>query len=152
MSEATDLLLWGIVVHLVCDWLLQNEWMALNKMKRRWHPYARVHWWDRHPAAYVHAGIHTLGLMLVFPWYAALVLGLSHLIIDCRWIVASWSKLIRQTQPNPTSQFDVTLRELQGDGMVRVEQRCFDIGSDVRIWVDQVWHIAALAIAALALS
>jgi hypothetical protein len=33
--SATDLLIWGIVIHLVIDWLAQNEWMAVNKAKRR---------------------------------------------------------------------------------------------------------------------
>lgn len=137
---ATELLTWGIVAHLVCDWLLQNEWMAVNKMKRGKpgplsDPLAleTVPWWHRHPAAYVHAGIHGIGLAFVFGW-VAILLALSHLLIDCRWIVAAWSKLIRQTQPDPT------------------EFPLMDIGADVRIWADQVWHIGAIAIAALIVS
>ena len=42
----------GLVAHLVADWILQNDWMALNKTKL-WHP-----------AGYVHAGIHALCLGL----------------------------------------------------------------------------------------
>lgn len=114
MSETTELLVWGIVAHLIADWLLQNEWMATNKVSLR------------HPAAYVHAGIHGVALALVFGW-VAIPLAVSHLLIDTRKPVVAWSRLIRQTQPS-------------GEG--------FDIGADVRIWVDQVWHVAAIAIAA----
>lgn len=146
MSER--LLIWGIVVHLACDWMLQNEWMAVNKMKRRvpamrpgdglitpprmYQPSAR--WWDRHPAAYVHSGIHLAGMLLVFPWWAAVVIATTHLLIDTRVPVVWWSQLIRQTQPDP-SRFPL-----------------MDIGADVRIWVDQVWHIAVVALTALAVA
>ena len=37
MQEATVLLVWGVMVHWVADWLLQNEWIALNKVNLR-HP------------------------------------------------------------------------------------------------------------------
>jgi len=139
--SATDLLLWGAVIHLVIDWLAQNEWMAVNKAKRRTPNVgdrgigvAGLRWWDRHPAAYVHAGLHSAAQLLVFPWPAALAIGVTHLLIDTRKPVQWWSKLIRQTQPDP-SAFPL-----------------MDIGADVRIWVDQVWHIAAIALAALAVS
>lgn len=149
---ATDLLIWGIVVHLVVDWLGQNEWMAVNKMKRRsrvvqvpsevsltgerYSVPMRVDgpWWDRHPAAYVHAGLHGAAQLLVFPWYGALAIGVTHLIIDTRWPVQAWSKLIRQTQPDP-SRFPL-----------------MDLGADVRIWADQVWHIGVIALLALAVT
>ena len=44
----------GLVAHLVADWLLQNDWMAVNKKDLR------------HPAGWVHALIHgvLLGLAL----------------------------------------------------------------------------------------
>jgi hypothetical protein len=141
---ATSLLLWGLVVHLVVDWLGQNEWMAVNKMKRHtWlvpgdgilRAPSRMHevsyWWWRHPAAYVHAGLHGAAQLLVFPWYGALAIGITHLIIDTRWPVQAWSRLIRQTQPDP-SRFPL-----------------MDIGAEVRIWNDQVWHIGVIAALAL---
>src|SRR4051812_35989397 len=107
---ATSLLVWGLVAHLVCDWPLQNDWMATHKASRRMRRRrvrviegltptdaaitpggrfalgARVDrerigvvaqrgpWWDRHPAAYVHAAIHGAGMALVFPWPAAIAL------------------------------------------------------------------------------
>lgn len=115
-------LLWGAAAHLVADWLLQNEWMALNKMRRR---SARAPWWDRHPSAYVHSGVHAVALAPTFG-VIALPLGIAHLLIDLRTPVSAWSRLIGQTQP------------VEG----------FDIGADVRIWNDQVWHLCCIAIAA----
>jgi len=136
--SATDLLIWGIVVHLVIDWLAQNEWIASYKAKRRYFSaYRPCHWWDRHPAAYVHAGLHGAAQLLVFPWPAALAIGITHLLIDTRVPVIWWSKLIRQTQPQARSY---PLTDLM------------DIGAEVRIWADQVWHIAVIALAALAVS
>ena len=29
--DATGLLIWGIVAHLIADWPLQNDWMARHK-------------------------------------------------------------------------------------------------------------------------
>ena len=54
-THATTLLIWGIVVHLFADWILQNDYLAANKSNLK------------NPAAYVHSGIHLFGLLLVFP-------------------------------------------------------------------------------------
>ena len=105
--NASELLIWGVVIHLVVDWLGQNEWIAVNKAKRRPSKYRAsllertddTVWWDRHPAAYIHAGMHGAAQLLIFPWWAALAIGVTHLLIDTRVPVAWWSKLIRQTQP-----------------------------------------------------
>lgn len=172
--NATDLLVWGIVIHLVVDWLGQNEWIAVNKAKRRTR--VRVErlieyksridgsleplrvvdekppvetpgpWWDRHPAAYIHAGMHGAAQLLVFPWWAALAIGVTHLLIDTRVPVAWWSKLIRQTQPSPDEAAVVEAES----GRLEAAGPAFDIGADVRIWADQVWHIGAIALVALA--
>lgn len=109
---ATQLLVWGIVIHLVIDWILQNDWQAQNKVSLK------------HPAAYVHSGIHLLGLLLIFPWYAALLIAITHLLIDTRKPLAWWRRVFRQTQ--------------QGD-----------VALHVAIWGDQVAHIAIIALAAL---
>lgn len=171
--SAADLLVWGIVLHLVADWPLQNDWMANHKARRReLHAerfggmgkfgYASV-WWDRHPAAYVHAGIHGLLLGLVFGWVAA-PLALAHLVIDCRWPVARWSKLIRQTQPAGRSAIESPTRlvvtrwdQMERDAVnFKFEDEkavpVYDIGLEVRFWTDQVFHIACIAVAALAVS
>jgi hypothetical protein len=114
--DATVLLVWGAVLHLLVDWLLQNDWQALNKTSLA------------HPAAWVHAGMHGAVQLLVFPWWAALLIGVTHLLIDTRRPVAWWSRMIHQTQPSGAS---------------------FDIGAAVRMNVDQVWHVGVIALAAL---
>lgn len=67
-----ELLLKGLIVHLVADWFLQSDWMVANKTSLL------------HPAAWVHTGIHTLGYLLVFNPVIAFALGISHLLIDTR--------------------------------------------------------------------
>jgi len=114
MQEATILFVWALVVHLVADWLLQTEWMARHKMSLR------------HPAAWVHSGIHTLGLLLVFSWPIALFVGVTHLLIDTRKPLLWWLRVVKQM---PTDQ----------------------AAPLVEIWVDQVMHITVLAVVSLLL-
>ncbi|HMA36722.1 MAG TPA: DUF3307 domain-containing protein [Chloroflexia bacterium] len=83
--HATDLLLWGIVAHLIADWLLQNEWMANNKSSLR------------HPAGWVHGAIHGLALLFVFSPLVALVLALAHVLVDTRQPLDWWRRFFRQT-------------------------------------------------------
>jgi hypothetical protein len=113
MQQASDLLLWGIVVHLVADWLFQTEWMALHKSDLR------------HPAAWVHSAIHSVGLCLVFTWPLALLIGVTHLLIDTRKPLLWWMRVVKQIPPAARSPV-------------------------VEIWLDQVMHITVLAIVALA--
>lgn len=125
--------MWGIVLHLLADWPLQNEWMAQNKMYLR-----------NSAAGYIHASIHGTLLAFVFGW-AAIPLALAHLVIDTRKPVVWWSRLFEQTQPagtlaiteDPDDHKDVRLIHL------------YDMGLEVRIWTDQVFHIVCLAVAAL---
>lgn len=145
--SASDLLLWGIVAHLIADWPLQTHWMATNKMKRWGFPYDV--WFIRHPSAYIHAEIHALLLAFVFGW-VAFPIALAHLIIDTRWPVVLWSKLMRQTQPSGR-YFYIEPKELSRDRR-RDLQLVYDMGTEVRIWVDQVFHIICIAVAALAVS
>jgi hypothetical protein len=114
MQEATVLFVWGFVVHLVADWLLQTEWMAIHKIDLR------------HPAAWTHSAIHTLGLLLVFAWPVALLIGISHLLIDTRKPLIWWLRMVKQMPKMHNHQ-------------------------TVEIWVDQVMHITVLAVVALVL-
>lgn len=151
--SASDLLIWGMVLHFIADWPLQNDWMANNKAhqrprwRRRWNDHSdnqpRSRWWDRHPAAYAHSGIHGLLLALVFGW-VAIPLAVAHLVIDTRTPVVWWSKLIRQTQPYGhivraflTNKNDMGIAPL------------YDVGTEVRFWTDQVIHIACIAVTAI---
>lgn len=106
-----ELFIQGLIVHLFADWILQSDWMAENKVSLS------------HPAALVHSGIHTLGLLLVFPAATAVWLGISHLIIDTRMPLIYLRRIMRQ--------------EAQG---VR--------GTSFKIWQDQVAHILFLYAAA----
>lgn len=163
---AGQLLAFAIVAHLVGDFLLQNEWMALNKSGRR-----RIRgmlrggapvpgsWWDRHPSAYVHAAIHGAVQLVILGPIGAVVVAVTHFLIDLRAPVAWWSRLIRQTQPE---QQRITLllapQERPVDRSVpreatltlAIPRTVMDIGADVRIWADQTWHLAVLALVALA--
>lgn len=82
---ATEFLVWGAVIHLVVDWLLQNEWIATNKESLK------------HPAGYVHAVAHAVALAAIFPVAAAAALGVAHLLIDTRRPLRWWAKRISQT-------------------------------------------------------
>lgn len=112
MQEATTVFVWAVVIHLIADWLLQTEWMAIHK----------TDW--RHPAAWVHSGIHTVGLCLIVAWPVALLIGFTHLLIDTRKPLLWWMRVIKR-MPAAT----------------RVPI--------VEIWLDQVMHITVLAGVAL---
>ena len=72
LRPPTELLVWALIAHVVADWLLQTDWMAVNKVNLR------------HPAGYVHAGVYTLFMLPLFPWCLALLICVTHLIIDTR--------------------------------------------------------------------
>ena len=110
--DAIELVVWVTVVHLVVDWLLQNDWIAEHKADLR------------HPAGYIHAGSHGLGLLLVFPPLAALALAVVHLLIDTRKPLQWWAKVMSQRDTGPE-------------------------GVSLAIWRDQALHIATIAAAAL---
>ncbi|MFN2139963.1 MAG: DUF3307 domain-containing protein [Candidatus Promineifilaceae bacterium] len=111
-----DVLAWALFIHMFVDLPLQTEWMALNKTNLR------------HPAAYVHSGLHTLGLLFVFPWWLALSVGISHLLIDTRRPVAWWVEHIKH-MPYSTPMF-----------------------ADIEMWLDQVFHIVMIFLATIVVS
>ncbi len=82
----------GLVAQLVADWLLQNDWMALNKTSLR------------HPAGWVHAAIHAICLTLALGPLAGAVLGIIHLIIDTRGPVGWWIRVFKKSDTAPESR------------------------------------------------
>lgn len=109
----SELFIAGLIAHLVADWFFQNDWQAVNKVN------------PKHPAGYIHAGIHTALMLLVFPPIVALVIGVTHWLIDLRVPLVAWRKVMRQAKDdNP-------------------------LANHVRIWQDQVAHIVIVYIAAL---
>lgn len=89
--SATELLVWGAAIHLVVDWLGQNQWVALNKTRLR------------HPAGYIHAAGHTLALWIVFPLAAAAALGVAHFLIDTRRPLELWARVMSQPTEGPNA-------------------------------------------------
>jgi hypothetical protein len=85
----------GLIAHLIADWLLQNDWMAKNKMSLR------------HPAAWTHAAIHVVALTVALGWQAGLALGALHLLLDTRKPLDWWQKVFKQTTEGPMA---VTVR------------------------------------------
>jgi len=79
----------AVVAHLIADWILQNSWMAQNKISLR------------HPAAWTHAGIHAVCLGLVLGWPGGIVLGVVHLLIDTRVPVAWWIRVFKKSGQAP---------------------------------------------------
>ena len=125
MITATVLLVWGVVLHLIGDWILQNDYIAKWKSN------------PKHPAGYVHAGIHALLLTVLFFWPIAVTIGVIHWLIDLRWTLNLWRIGARQTRitnpdeaPYPTP-----------------EQWAVHVG--LGFSVDQVAHILVIAMAAL---
>jgi hypothetical protein len=79
----------AVVAHLVADWILQNDWMARNKLSLR------------HPAAWTHAGIQALCLGVALGWLGGLVLGFIHMLIDTRVPVAWWMRVFKKCEKAP---------------------------------------------------
>lgn len=98
----------ALIAHLIADWLLQNEWLAIHKTDLG------------HPAAWLHAGIHTLLLGLALGWPAGLGLGSLHLLIDTRIPLGWWQRMIGQRREG-------------------------DVGRHIAIWADQVLHLVCIA-------
>jgi hypothetical protein len=79
----------ALVAHLVADWLLQNEWMAVNKTNLR------------HPAGWVHASIHAGLLSFGLGWLGGAVLGFLHLLIDTGKPVDWWIRKYKKCESAP---------------------------------------------------
>ncbi len=74
----------ALMAHLVADWLLQTNWMATNKTNLR------------HPAGWVHAGIHAICLGLALGPVGGVVLGGIHLVLDTRAPLAWWIRVFNR--------------------------------------------------------
>lgn len=111
------LFLSALMAHLVADWILQNEWQAKHKVSLK------------HPAAYVHSGIHLLCLLAVLPPLWALLVAVLHLLIDTRKPLEWWRKLIGQTRDAANPAF-----------------------IPFAMWQDQVLHVLVLWLAAFCIT
>ncbi|MBX3053337.1 MAG: DUF3307 domain-containing protein [Caldilineaceae bacterium] len=89
---------WFLVGHLIGDWVFQNDWMARHKQN------GLLNW-----AILIHCGVYTAVLVLAYllatissldlstlPLFAVLVY-LSHLLIDATGLAGRWIHFFRQT-------------------------------------------------------
>lgn len=124
-----------MLIHLVCDFPLQNHWLAKNKAD------------PLHPAGYIHAAIHGVAFLLIFPVWAAAAVAVAHFLIDLRKPLEWWGKLVRQTSPEIGLQkiypLNANPRDLEGLGVYGVTP-CFGMGLLVRVWTDQTFHLAVV--------
>src|SRR5688572_31121295 len=79
----------AFMLHLIADWLLQNEWMAVNKVRLS------------HPAAWVHGAIHAVLLGLVVGWAGGIILGLLHILVDTRVPIRYLIKHFKKCEKSP---------------------------------------------------
>jgi len=73
----------SVLLHLVVDWVLQNDWIARNKSDL-WHP-----------AGWVHGAMHAIAMSLIFPLPVAAIIGLTHTLIDTRVPARLWARIYR---------------------------------------------------------
>jgi hypothetical protein len=112
LSLPTEYFTWGVLFHWIADWPLQNSWMAFNKVSLR------------HPAAWMHGGIHFVALSFVFPPWMALILAVLHMLIDTRVPLNWWRTTFKFTGEEP-------------------------MALHVAIWMDQIAHIICIGAGAL---
>src|SRR5512142_3403400 len=82
----------ALMAHLVADWLLQNDWMAMNKTRLS------------HPAGWVHASIHAICLGLALGPLAGAVLGAIHLLLDTRVPLEWWIRVFKKSDKVPEAR------------------------------------------------
>jgi hypothetical protein len=99
---------YGWLAHWVADWFFQNDWMARNKVD------------PKHPAGWIHAGIHTVVQIPLLGLRRALTVGIIHWIIDLRTALMKWKQVFRQSIDGPAAMH-------------------------VAIWEDQIAHLVTIA-------
>lgn len=114
-----DLFILGLIAHLIADWFFQNEWQSTHKPNLR------------HPAAWVHFGLHLACMAAVWPVLGALVVAVTHALIDTRKPLVWWRTFAGQTQ-------------------WRVDQPAEKnaVAVHVAFWQDQAAHLIVLAVVA----
>jgi hypothetical protein len=161
------LLVLSWMLHVIGDFLLQNEWMAVHKALRRERPIRRgdgmmtpprfyqptARWWDRHPAAYAHAAIHA-GLLAPVLGASAVVVGVLHLLIDTRVPLAWWMQRVGQTMPDRrevlTRPYPIASDRAGPMGpYVPTPVPQFSVGTYVEFQTDQAMHVAVLVVACI---
>lgn len=124
----TETLACAIVGHLVGDYLLQNDWMAINKKKSSF-------------PCLVHCFLWTLAVAIFAQWNSfvvMLVLFSTHFIQDRTSIIAWWMSLRWKDQSEFMRCDKIEFRDLH-EPIVKV-----GLGPWSIIVVDNVWHILTI--------
>jgi hypothetical protein len=74
-----------LLLHAIGDYLVQNDWMALNKKKLSW---------KGELACQIHCITYSLPFAFIGSWWAVLAIYLSHYIID-RTNIIGWFLAVR---------------------------------------------------------
>lgn len=69
-----------LIFHLIGDFLIQNDWMALNKKNKGW---------GGALACFTHCTTYALPFLFIASPLQVLLIGLSHYLID-RWHLIDW--------------------------------------------------------------
>ena len=77
-----------LLLHLLGDYFIQNDWMALNKKKKSW---------TGELACQVHCITYALPFLLIASWEAVILIYLTHYLFDRTNIVA-WIIAIKNGQ------------------------------------------------------
>ena len=80
MTLETSLII-GFILHLIGDYLFQNDWMAAEKTKNN-------------GVALVHAGIYSMPFFLLAPSFWWLLIFGTHFFIDRCRLVQCWIRLV----------------------------------------------------------
>lgn len=86
LTAGATIFVWSLLIHAFVDWFLQSNWQAQNKSSLK------------HPASWIHSGLHFVFMLIVFPWYLAAFVAVTHLVIDIRKPLVWWRKMARQCQ------------------------------------------------------
>lgn len=74
-----------LLLHALGDYIIQNDWMALNKKKAGWLGFL---------ACLIHCVTYALPFLLITSWAAVAVIFVTHFIID-RTKVVDWFLAVR---------------------------------------------------------
>lgn len=82
-----------VILHLVGDFLVQTNWMAINKIKYTLTGYM---------ACLLHCVVYTLGFAITYHHqpYAVLVIFLTHFVIDKFSLAKYWMKYMKNVDIN----------------------------------------------------
>ena len=107
-----------ILLHLFGDFIVQNDWMAMNKKKPGWLGVS---------ACLIHTVLYALPFLLITNWAAVLVIWSTHFIID-RWKLIDYFIMLKNGE-----------KDIKNFGFSH--ERPFAISVWIYIFVDNTFHL-----------